>query len=79
MASGDSSSERFTSLQEFYPFYRQQHRQTGTRVLHFLGTTLFLGQAVGAAVTRSPQLLLSGVVCAYGCAWVGHFFVEHNQ
>jgi len=24
-------------------------------------------------------LLLSGIVSAYGCAWTGHFFVEHNK
>lgn len=70
---------RFTSLKQFYPYYRREHSQTGTRVLHVLGTGLFLAQAAAAALTRTPQLLLRGVVSAYGCAWVGHFFVEHNR
>jgi hypothetical protein len=25
------------------------------------------------------MLLLLGVVCAYGFAWVGHFFIEKNK
>lgn len=71
--------QRFKSLKEFYPFYRQEHCKTGTRALHFAGTSLFLLQAAAAGLTRNPTLLLSGVVSAYGCAWVGHFFVEHNR
>ncbi|GAB2964018.1 DUF962 domain-containing protein [Hymenobacter coalescens] len=56
------------SFAEFYPYYLAEHRRRGTRVLHFVGTTLFLS-----------WLVLAGVLSAYGCAWVGHFFVEHNR
>jgi len=70
---------RFNSLKDFYPFYKKEHGKTGTRALHFVGTTLFLLQAAAAAGTRNPKLLLSGVVSAYGCAWIGHFFVENNR
>lgn len=73
------SAVRFRSLKEFYPHYRAEHAQTGTRALHLLGTGLFLLQAAAAAATRRPLLLLSGIVSAYGCAWTGHFFVEHNK
>jgi hypothetical protein len=73
------SAVRFRTLKEFYPFYRAEHAQTGTRVLHFLGTSLFLLQAAAAAAIRRPLLLLSGIASAYGCAWTGHFFVEHNR
>jgi hypothetical protein len=70
---------RFKSLKDFYPFYKREHNKTGTRALHFVGTSLFLLQAAAAGATRNPKLLLSGVVSAYGCAWVGHFFVECNR
>ncbi|MCR5888308.1 DUF962 domain-containing protein [Hymenobacter sp. J193] len=64
---------------EFYPRYLRDHQQRGTRVLHFVGTSLFLVGAVAALVLLKPILLLWGVAAAYGLAWVGHFFVEHNR
>ncbi|KUG08185.1 DUF962 domain-containing protein [Solirubrum puertoriconensis] len=64
---------------EFYPYYLREHQQHGTRVLHFIGTSLFLLMMVAAVVLLRPWLLLVGVVLAYGFAWVGHFFVEHNR
>jgi hypothetical protein len=51
----------------------------GTRVLHFVGTSLFIAQAAAAAHARNPKLLLSGIISAYGCAWLGHFCVERNR
>ncbi|MBT9393273.1 DUF962 domain-containing protein [Hymenobacter sp. NST-14] len=64
---------------KFYPRYLREHRRRGTRLLHFIGTTLFLLLAAGALGRRQPALLLAGIVAAYGCAWVGHFFVERNR
>lgn len=64
---------------EFYPRYLREHRRRGTRILHFGGTSLFLGLAAAAIVTGRPGLLAAGVVAAYGLAWMGHFFVEHNR
>lgn len=64
---------------EFYPRYLREHSRRGTRVLHFVGTTLFLLLLGLAAVWLRPWLVLAGVVAAYGFAWVGHFFVERNR
>lgn len=64
---------------EFYPRYLREHSRRGTRVLHFIGTTMFLLALLGAVLLRRPGLVLAGVVAAYGLAWVGHFFVEHNR
>lgn len=76
---GATGQQSFKTLKEFYQFYKSQHGKTGTRALHFVGTSLFLAQAAAAAYTRNSKLVLSGVVSAYGCAWLGHFFVERNR
>ncbi|MCC2547256.1 DUF962 domain-containing protein [Hymenobacter sp. BT175] len=73
------ASSESLSFQEFYPRYLHDHRQRGTRILHFIGTSLFLLALVLTLVLRQPWLILAGVMAAYGFAWVGHFFVEHNR
>jgi hypothetical protein len=73
------SSTNSLTFAEFYPRYLRDHQQRGTRVLHFIGTTLFLGFVVLAIFRQQPWLVLAGIVAAYGFAWVGHFFVEHNR
>jgi hypothetical protein len=64
---------------EFYPRYLREHQQRGTRILHFIGTSLFLLCLMLGIVLKRPMLVLYGMVAAYGFAWIGHFFVEHNK
>ncbi|MBF9236354.1 DUF962 domain-containing protein [Hymenobacter sp. BT683] len=64
---------------EFYPRYLREHSRRGTRVLHFIGTTLFLVCLVLLGITGDWTWLLVGIVSAYGFAWMGHFFVERNR
>lgn len=64
---------------EFYPRYLSEHSRRGTRVLHFIGTTLFIICLAMLLRTGNWNWLMAGVVAAYGFAWVGHFFVEHNR
>ena len=63
---------------EFYPRYLREHSQRGTRILHFVGTILCLVSVVLVAITGRWGWLAAGIVAAYGFAWVGHFFGEHN-
>ena len=67
------------SFAEFYPRYLREHSKRGTRVLHFIGTTLFLLLLVLAVVWQRFNLIPLGIVAAYGFAWIGHFFVERNR
>jgi len=53
-------------------------------VLALLCTDLssFLGnpyvRVPGVALQHQPVPLLAGLVVAYACAWIGHFFIEKN-
>ena len=71
--------ERYTSLEEFYPYYLSEHQNTISRVLHFTGTGLLLIVAVAALVLGKFWWLLAVPVVGYGFAWVGHFFFERNK
>ena len=64
---------------EFWPFYLREHSRPKTRALHFAGTTLSAGFLVSALAMRQPGLILGALLCGYGFAWTGHFFVEHNR
>ena len=70
---------RYSSLDEFWPFYVSQHLNPVNRKLHFIGTTLGLCFLGAACLFRAPFLLIGGLISAYGCAWAGHFFFERNK
>ena len=70
---------QFASFAEFYPFYLAEHSHATSRRLHFAGSALVLACLVGAAITRNAWWLAAIPVAGYGCAWVGHFFFEHNR
>lgn len=72
-------SERFRTFREFYPFYLSEHGHPVSRRLHFVGTTLVLVLVVAAIATQTWWLLAVALVQAYGFAWIGHFFFEHNR
>ncbi len=66
-------------LAEFWPRYVLAHQKPGTRWLHLVGTLSGLGLWAVAIVRLDWRLFLAGLVVGYGCAWIGHFFVEHNK
>ncbi len=67
------------SLEEFYPYYLLEHQDKTSRTLHFIGTALFLGMVVFALFSQWYTLLIAAPICAYGFAWIGHFFFEKNK
>ncbi len=72
-------SKEYQSLAEFYPYYLQEHSNRICRRMHFIGSSaglIFLGVAI---FTLNPLWLLAGLLSGYFCAWVGHFFFEHNN
>lgn len=71
--------KRYKNLKEFYPYYLEEHRQKGTRILHFIGTTLFFCWMLLAIAFLNPWFILYAAISGYFFAWVGHFFVEKNK
>ncbi|MDR3426811.1 MULTISPECIES: DUF962 domain-containing protein [Silvimonas] len=72
-------SSRYPDFASFYPFYLSEHRNTVCRRLHFAGS---LGVLFCLAMLLSGHgwgWLLAGLASGYGCAWIGHFFFEHNR
>jgi hypothetical protein len=69
----------YASFREFYPFYLSEHRHPTCRRLHFVGSWLVLAFVALAIATSNAWWLVGGPLAGYGCAWIGHFFFEHNR
>jgi hypothetical protein len=80
----DESSQRARSAppldtwETFWRFYVLEHRNPGTRRLHFAGTALALFCLAAAVLWANLWLVLAAPVVAYGAAWAAHFAVERN-
>ncbi|MEY4561484.1 MAG: hypothetical protein RLZZ618_761 [Pseudomonadota bacterium] len=79
MENRNSSTGRYRTFAEFYPFYLGEHSHRVSRRLHFAGTSIALLLLIAALVTQNAWLLLVGLIQGYAFAWVGHFFFEHNK
>ena len=73
------SGKRFSSFEEFWPYYIAEHSQPRTRALHAMGTTVSLGCALALIAKGNWKLLPLALVPGYGAAWIAHFFVEKNK
>jgi len=73
------SKKKFSSIDEFYPFYLGEHKNKINRGLHFFGTTLFIFLLAQMLVTGDWKLFFWLPVVGYGFAWVGHFLIENNR
>lgn len=72
-------ASRFTTFQEFWPFYLSEHSAPANRRLHFAGTTVGLVILILSVTTGRWWGLLPALVSGYAFAWVGHFFIEKNR
>ena len=72
-------NKRINSLKEFYPFYLQEHSNSISRILHFIGTSLVILLVPAALLFHDLRLLILIPFVGYGFAWIGHFFFEKNK
>jgi hypothetical protein len=73
------TAARYSSFEEFWPYYVGEHRDPRCRALHYVGTTLAIGTVATAVVTVNPAWLLLTPVVGYAPAWIGHFVIEKNR
>ena len=78
-AGAGADPAQITSFAQFYPFYLSEHSNRTCRQLHFLGSSLTLVCLAMLLASGRPQYLLYGLLCGYGCAWIGHFGFEKNK
>jgi len=71
--------QRISTLKEFYPFYLEEHSNSISRILHFIGTSLVLLLIPTALIFNDAKVLFLIPFVGYGFAWVGHFFFEKNK
>ena len=64
---------------EFYRFYLTEHRNINSRRLHAVGSSLGIYFWAKAIRQRKAKYLAYALLSGYACAWVGHFFHEHNK
>jgi hypothetical protein len=69
----------FSSFADFWPYYLSEHSKPATRVLHCVGTLAAIGFVVLMVAIGKWWLFPLALVPGYGCAWVGHFFIEKNK
>ena len=72
-------SSAMTSFAEFWPYYLREHSKPRTRALHYVGTSLVVLLALGAALSGRWLLLAALPVAGYFFAWIAHFLVERNR
>jgi hypothetical protein len=70
---------KFDTLEAFWPYYLQEHRDPRNRALHFVGTTIVIVTLLTGIATMNPWWFLAMPLAGYGFAWVGHFVVEKNR
>jgi hypothetical protein len=75
----EAMSERYKTYSAFFDFYLSEHSRPATRAVHYLGSTFGIAALILTIVTHNPLWVLAGLVAGYGCAWIGHFFIEHNR
>jgi hypothetical protein len=70
---------RYRTFAEFWPHYLREHRRTGTRALHYAGTSLVVLLFLAALAVGDWRMLVALPIAGYGFAWASHALVERNR
>ena len=75
----EPASAAYRHFADFYPYYLSEHSNRTCRRIHFVGSSLGLVCLAMVIATGNLWWVLAGFAIGYACAWVGHFFFEHNR
>lgn len=64
------------TFREFWPGYLRAHQRRGTRVAHYLATTLGLGGVAIALTSQRPSIAIAAIILGYGIAVSSHHLFE---
>lgn len=70
---------RYSTFRDFWPFYLREHAQPGTRIMHYIGTTIGLSLVLYGLVIGKPVWLLGFPLAGYTFAWASHALIERNK
>ena len=70
---------RYKSFNDFYPYYLSEHSKRGTKLFHFIGTSLVLISLIFSISFNNFIYFFLIPIFGYGFAWAGHFFIEKNK
>ncbi len=74
-----NKKQQIDNFTDFWDFYISEHSNLYNRLLHFIGTSLAIILLIWFLIEGMWLYLPLCLVCGYGFAWVGHFFVEKNK
>ena len=72
-------NNKYTSFNQFYPFYLSEHSKRETKIMHVCGSLLVIALLIYSIITKDWQKLYYTPILGYGFAWIGHFYFEKNK
>ncbi len=72
-------NNKYTSFNQFYPFYLSEHSKRETKIMHVCGSLLVIVLLIYSIITKDWQKLYYTPILGYGFAWIGHFYFEKNK
>ena len=73
------SNTKFTSFQEFYPYYLSEHKLWINKILHVIGSLTGGFFLIYTVCIEEYKLIPISFLFGYMFAWIGHFFFEKNK
>lgn len=71
--------KKIENYSDFYKYYLDEHKKRGTRILHAIGTLLFVISFPLVILLQKFWLLPIVLASPYLIAWFSHFFIEKNK
>lgn len=71
--------KEFKTLEEFWPFYLNEHSSRINRGFHFVGTSFAIFFLIIFFSSFDFLFLNYAFVSGYFFAWIGHFFIQKNK